>query len=193
MEVVCFVNPTDMNLVPNISALSNALNADLEGESLKKLRRNAQQKIAAFAQMHTSNLATQLGLPLGLIEAVTPCTALQEGMIYRCLENDDRPYLSCFYFELNEDVISSRLKDSWRQVQRLVQVLRAKFALTDDGYAQVILNEEQLPWFEVEVAVDDEIEPTVERHYNHWRLGLRDFTETVWQVGLVTGPTRRWM
>lgn len=184
---------TDTNLVPTIFALSNALRVDTEGEALRRRQRDAQQKIAAFAQMHTSNVAARLNISLESIETVTPCTALQEGMIYRCLETDDRPYLSSFYFELEESVDTHRIQDSWREVQGLVQILRAKFTLTDDGYAQAILNEDELSWFEIAVAEDDRIEQAAEQQYNQWRFNLHAFTETVWQVGLVSGPTRRWM
>ncbi|WEW57918.1 hypothetical protein PRK78_003385 [Emydomyces testavorans] len=176
---------------PVISALLEELCSSNHDKG--PLYQNAKQIIAAFAHKHLASLATELDVSIDMIEAVSPCTALQDGMIYKCLESQGHSYLSSFTFELSSDVNVSRLMASWRKVQGAVQILRTKFPVTVDGYAQVVLKEDNFPWFELETMEDCELVNLSQKRYVKWRSTLHRFTDRVWEIGVISGPTRRLM
>ena len=127
------------------------------------------------------------------IEAVAPCTPLQEGIIYRKLQSDTPVYMSGFTYELEPATDTTRLKHAWQQVQRSVQLLRTKFLMTDDGYAQVILKEDSFSWFELSVAKRETVETVAERKHKEWCDSTTDFSGQLWEIGIITGSTRKWM
>ncbi|EEP76042.1 predicted protein [Uncinocarpus reesii 1704] len=175
---------------PVISVLSEELqlSADHVKSSLR-LYQNAKQSITAFAHRHLGSLAEELCIPTNIIEAVSPCTPLQDGMIYRCLESQGRTYLSTFTFELFPHVSIPRLMATWRKVQGLCQILRTKFVATMDGYAQIVLKEDNFPWFELETSDDSELRILSQKRYTKWSSTLHHFTDRVWEIGTVSGPS----
>ncbi|KAJ5042323.1 uncharacterized protein L3040_004875 [Drepanopeziza brunnea f. sp. 'multigermtubi'] len=134
---------------PSMRALVRVL---LDGDSSDQGRENAYvaaaQKMAAFAQRHRVFICQDLGVESADVESISPCTAVQEGMIYRFLEADDALYFNKFEFELAESVDVKDLKKAWNKVTEQLEVLRMKFVATDDGFAQVVLrnvNERAVP------------------------------------------------
>lgn len=154
---------------------------------------DAKQKLAAFTHKHLSSLATELKIPIDAVETIAPCTPLQEGMIYRCLHSEGGAYLSSFLFKLEPNVNGSHLMGSWQKVQHFVQILRTKFPVTSDGYAQVVLKKDIFPWFELNTTEDDDVFSLAEKRYSRWSSELRQFTDRLWEAGLVSGPTTRLM
>jgi aryl carrier-like protein len=125
----------------------------------------ATQRIAAYAHKHRQMLADELGVSPTAIEHVAPCTAVQEGMVYKFLSSDDAIYFNTFQYLIENKKLRNALGDAWKRVARSAQILRTKFVPTSDGVAQVVLNE---PWsiFEqkrvpVSVDLDDAIWQTV--------------------------------
>ena len=81
------------------------------------------------------------------IEAIAPCTPLQEGMISRYLnQRADGQYFSTFRFVLNADVDIRNLEVAWQRVCSELQVLRTCFLQTNDGYAQVVFKSTDIPF-----------------------------------------------
>ncbi|TGO76172.1 hypothetical protein BELL_0170g00030 [Botrytis elliptica] len=102
----------------------------------------AQLRIAGFAQQHTVAICKDLAVPPEHIESIAPCTPVQEAMIYRFLETDGKLYYNHFMYRLISGVdseTSKYLSDAWDRVVSNLQILRTRFVLTDDGYAQVVL------------------------------------------------------
>jgi len=105
----------------------------------------AAQKIAAFAHKNKAEAAEELNVESSRIDALAPCTPAQEGMIYRFLDADEALYFSTFEFALKE-VDLEKLKGAWERVSKGLQVLRTKFCLIEDGCAQAVLSDVELPW-----------------------------------------------
>ena len=100
----------------------------------------AREHLAAYDRKY-HQFATELSdRTLGVIEAVAPCTALQEGMISRSLDRQrDAPYFNSFSFKLGATVDLGRLRNAWQRVVDQLQILRTWFMRTGDGYAQVVM------------------------------------------------------
>lgn len=134
---------------PSIEALVSAL---LEDTSTGPNRDNsyvaASQRIAAFSQRHLVSICRELNVESSKIEGITPCTPVQEGMIYRFLESESPLYFNRFEFMLEEGVDLKLLRSAWDKVINQLQILRTKFIETDDGYAQVALKPDiEIPQF----------------------------------------------
>lgn len=106
----------------------------------------AQQKITAFAHRHLATVAEELGVDVADIEAVAPCTAAQEGMIYRFLDSEEALYFAKFDFKLSSKIDFEKLEAAWTAATQKLEVLRMRFVLTDDGYAQVVLKAAETPF-----------------------------------------------
>jgi len=120
------------------------------------------------------------------VEQIAPCTALQEGIIYHFLSSTTPLYCSSFTFELDSQVDIERLRAAWSQAQDKVQMLRARFSPSPDGYAQVILKKGVLPWFQTKVTSAQEIEDSHRRQLEKWISGLGDLSTQLWEVGVVS-------
>ncbi|KAK2880039.1 NRPS [Arthroderma sp. PD_2] len=186
--------PSVVMKCPTLSMLAKAIEApDNNGESEKRRYEDARQRIAAFSHTHMAHLASELKVSPQSIETVTPCTSLQDGMLYQCLSNESHPYLTSFNFELKPDVRAPELKEAWQQIQISLQLLRTKFPLTDDGYALVVLKEDAFPWFEIAAPKDDKLEEVSNNRFKEWNLEFDNFVGRVWEAGIISSPSRRWM
>ncbi|KAL1958105.1 hypothetical protein VTO42DRAFT_5145 [Malbranchea cinnamomea] len=190
----CGVQPSLVMRNPVVSNLADALScSNSSEEEHKHLVQNAKQRISAFAHKHLTQLAARLNVPIECIETVAPCTPLQEGIIYRKLQTQHPVYLSNFNFELEPAMDIQRLKCAWKQAQAHVQLLRTKFVVTDDGYAQVVLRDDTFPWFELSAAADDDVDVVAAKEHHGWCDTVSEFHDRIWEVGVVIGSTRRWM
>lgn len=99
----------------------------------------AQTIIDGFSQRHITAICKELEVATEQIEAIAPCTPVQEGMIYRLLESDGRLYFNNLRYNLKPDIDPKELVAAWDRVVSNLQILRTKFVLTDDGFAQVVL------------------------------------------------------
>lgn len=132
-------------------------------------------------------------MPLNTIEGLAPCIPLQEGMIFNSVESKRSAYFTNFSFSLTPAVDLERLKFSWQRTQETFQILRTKFPLTAGGYSQTVLREDRLPWFEMSVSDDTKLRQTVMSRYKRWCSSSKILTGTVWEVGVVIGPSRKYM
>ena len=121
---------------PSMDSLVKALLEDKQNLQGHTGRLITQQNISAFSQKHLARICASFEVESSEIEAVAPCTPVQEGIIYRFLESDSPLYFNEFEFRLEVSV--EALWNAWDRATRKVQVLRTKFVETDDGYAQVV-------------------------------------------------------
>lgn len=106
----------------------------------------ATQNIAAFSQRHATEVCEEFGIESSDVESIAPCTAIQEGMIYRFLESELPLYFNKFEFQVHDGIDVNKLMAAWESVIKNLQVLRTKFIATDDGYAQVVLKKVDDSW-----------------------------------------------
>jgi amino acid adenylation domain-containing protein len=106
----------------------------------------AQQAITAMQHRHRRAVARSLEVDTSDIEALSPCTPLQHGMIAKSLESEDRLYFNRFTFELADSIDVERLKAAWQDVYDSTQILRTVFVNTEEGYVQAVSRHTALPW-----------------------------------------------
>ncbi|RFU29864.1 hypothetical protein B7463_g6467, partial [Scytalidium lignicola] len=104
------------------------------------------QVIKSFSYKHLPSISKELGMEVEDIETITPCTPMQEGMIYRFLESEYPLYFNKFSFQLDTAVDTDKLLEAWRKVVAQLPILRTKFIVTDDGYAQVVIRTMRIVW-----------------------------------------------
>ena len=92
-----------------------------------------------------------LQVTLDEIEAITPCTPLQQGIISRSFGSGQRKYFNTFQLQLNEHVNLDKLKAAWVELHQNVSILRVCFVRSDDGYLQVVLRRPVFHWCEIEM------------------------------------------
>lgn len=129
-----------------IGELESALHKDDDQSQDLNSIRQAQMSIEAFGQRYRSLALSRLALKFEDIETVAPCTPLQQGLILESFRNEQSPYFNEFTFVVDHLDIA-RLQHAFQQVVQRVQPLRTKFMATDDGYAQIILKHQELPWY----------------------------------------------
>ena len=129
-----------------IRRLAKALSGESHRASDRASVLAAQQAIAAMQHRHRRAVARSLSLSVHNIEAVAPCTPLQQGMIARSLESENGLYFNTFLFQLSNEIDHKKLKAAWQHVHTSAQVLRTVFAHTEDGYVQVVLRDAVFPW-----------------------------------------------
>lgn len=112
----------------------------------------AHQKIEAFRFRHLATVLRALGLSsMDHVEALAPCTPLQEGIISRSLASEKPLYFEEFSFDLFPGTDVDRLRNAWAEVVASIQILRTEFCPTVDGYAQVVRQRGMpFPWEEKE-------------------------------------------
>ena len=130
---------------PEIGQLTDALSDHSESSQDFSSVRQAQMSMEAFNQRYRTLAATRLGLKFDEVELVAPCTPLQQGLILESFRCEKHPYFNEFTFDVSYIEIS-RLQSAFQQIHDLVQALRTKFIQTDDGYAQIVLQHQQIRW-----------------------------------------------
>ncbi|KAJ6172405.1 hypothetical protein N7470_001472 [Penicillium chermesinum] len=149
---------TDPTVASMSLALQESTNAPL---SMDNLYRNAQQDIQAFSHKHFHSLLETLGSEDSEIAGI----AL-----------------------LRSTIDLERLKSSWAHVQSEVQMLRARFLPTPDGYAQVIMKSDDLPWSQIETSSSERVQSLTQKGTDAWISGLGGLSGPLWQVTVVRSP-----
>lgn len=167
------------------SALQVSISPSVSAETIQ---RNAKQGIEAFAHKNSHAIIEHIGAIHGEIEKIAPCTPLQEGIIYHYLSSSTPLYCSSFTFELDPSVNIENLRSAWDQAQRDVQMLRARLLPSPDGYAQVIMKKDPLPWFLATVGTNEEIYGLRKQRHDHWTTQLDGLSTNLWEVGVISSP-----
>lgn len=124
------------------------------------------------------------------VEKIAPCTPLQEGIIYHFLSSSTPLYCSSFTFELLPSVDIEKLQGAWKKTQNQVQMLRARFVPSPDGYAQVILKKSMLPWFQIETGSQKQIESSQKEQHRSWISRLDGLATHSWEAGVIVCPRK---
>ena len=146
---------------------------------------SAKYGIEAFAHKHAYSVIESIGANEGDVERIAPCTPLQEGIIYHFMSSPEPLYCSSFTFSLHEKVDLNALRDAWRQAHDRVQMLRARFVPTPDGYAQVVLKKDELQWFEEKATSSVSAEKLRQERFKGWTSRLEGLSGQLWEIGLI--------
>ena len=145
----------------------------------------AKQGIAAFEKAHRSAIEKEFGTRGRDIEKIAPCTPLQEGMIARTLTTSDALYFSSFTFALDAGTDVVRLQAAWLQVEKENEILRTRFVLTGDGYAQVVFKNPTNPSTRFQrIAIDRGAgsKDALKHNFMHWVENVRSLQSELWAL-----------
>ncbi|KAJ3219896.1 hypothetical protein HDU67_008425 [Dinochytrium kinnereticum] len=92
------------------------------------------------------------------IEAIYPCTPLQEGMIAKTLALGAPMYINSVPFVIEEGCKMDQLLDAWRSVISSNQILRTSFFPLDSSFAQVVHTQS----FIIRKSVDTSLKAAIE-------------------------------
>ncbi|KAK4495598.1 hypothetical protein PRZ48_012866 [Zasmidium cellare] len=152
---------------PSIQGLSRALSKDNEeGQAERNAVKQSQLTMSAFARRHRGTVMKILSVEASQIEAVAPCTPLQEGLLVESMKSDRRPYFNQFWYDVTAMDIA-RLIVALERLKELVPMLRTVFLNTDEGFAQAVLREKSWRPEAVEVK-DDNFEDVLKQRKRDW-------------------------
>ncbi|KAL0265124.1 NRPS protein [Diplodia seriata] len=175
---------------PVVSRLAKALSSKDSGADRASIQA-AKQNISACQHQYKAIAARSLGVQQDAIEGIAPCSPLQQGIISRSLESDKPVYFATFRFELAPDVDLSKLQAAWERAYESIQILRARFVPTDNGYIQVILRGQQLPWIETPVTNPEEVEEYLDTRKLKWWSQNRDKLVRPFELVTTVSPGKK--
>ncbi|SPO04726.1 related to non-ribosomal peptide synthetase [Cephalotrichum gorgonifer] len=110
----------------------------------------AKQGVRACGLRYRGVVCRELGVEIGEVEYVVPCTGIQEGMVSRALASgmEGGAYFNRFCYELREGVDVERLRGAWESAVGEFAVLRTRFVATQGGFVQVALRAPGMQWRE---------------------------------------------
>ena len=121
----------------SVSRLARLLSSETQCEE-----KEASDLSAVFSRATIDDIRAKLGISQHNIEAVLPCTALQEAML-----SAESAYSNRTKLKVNGDV--DRLKQCMQDLLRRHAILRTRFYETHDAahpFAQVIVSDAAAPW-----------------------------------------------
>lgn len=176
-----------------IRRLGKALSSKTSGVNDRASIVVAQQAITAAQHRHRRAVAETLFIDTRQIEALAPCTPLQQGMIARSLESDRGLYFNTFRFKLSKDVDRDRLQDAWERVFRSIQILRTVFVNTDDGFMQIALRITRLHFENVDLEQDDTLDHYLVKRRKDWVQSNQTNVQRPLELMLLETPNRKIM
>lgn len=169
-----------------IESLAATLSSTRSHDALQSAQHLARQRIIAFGHSHLPSVLQTLQVRPENVERVSPCTALQEGIIFKSLESSDPLYFSLFSFSLQQSIDIEQLGKAWRIVTQDNEILRTRFVLTDDGYAQVALRTsgetEGLQSIEMVATNGENLDAVLKNRHDKWIQRHRGLEGDLWNV-----------
>ncbi|GAB7345699.1 hypothetical protein MBLNU457_3977t2 [Dothideomycetes sp. NU457] len=127
----------------------------------------AKQTITGCQQKHMTTAAKVLSCNPDEIEAIAPCTPLQQGIIYRSVSSEHGLYFNSFRYKLRE-VDVEQLHRAFGLLVDQVQILRTAFVETEDGYIQVVKRKAAVPWTHVVPTKGQTTDELLQHHKRSW-------------------------
>lgn len=167
---------------PTVSKLAKAL-ASAPREEAGEVT-SAKQAIAACRQRYIGHVTRLLGCQVQDIEAVAPCTPLQQGIISRSLNSASSLYFNTFQYKL-QNVDIDKMKKAFREAVSKAQILRTVFVETDDGYIQVVKREMGLTLVEMDIKSEQSTDEVLSIRKRDWRAKNTPDLTTPFELVLV--------
>ncbi|CUS14787.1 unnamed protein product [Tuber aestivum] len=146
---------------PLLSQLASELSREDASSSQElSIAESVKQNVSAFVNKNAFEVYEQLSLDPSDVEAISPCTALQEGMIARFLDSEKPLYYNSFPMVMSSPNDVDGIRKAWIQVIRSTGILRTCFCETPDGYAQVVLKNPEMQWDKISTP-DNTVQNTI--------------------------------
>ncbi|KAH7356226.1 hypothetical protein BKA66DRAFT_428480 [Pyrenochaeta sp. MPI-SDFR-AT-0127] len=182
---------SDVMRFPTIRRLAKVLETKESASDNRGSILAARQAITAAQHRHRRTVAQALSIDPSAIEALAPCTPLQQGMIARYLNSKQGLYFNSFKVKLNDNVDEGRLRAAWENVYASTQILRTVFANTEDGYVQAVLCNVDLPWALNTTAKNESIANCLDRQRQIWLQLNRTEIRRPFELVSVTTPRQK--
>ncbi|KAF2687160.1 nonribosomal peptide synthetase 2 [Lentithecium fluviatile CBS 122367] len=148
----------------------------------------AQQSITAIQHRHRRSVAETLFTDARNVEALAPCTPLQQGMIARSLEIENGLYFNVFRFQLTKTYEPQKLEDAWQDVVNSTQILRTAFVNTEDGFVQAALRRTPLRFEHIILSGGTATEGFLSQRKKDWVRRNQSVIKTPFELVLLSTP-----
>lgn len=177
--------------VPIVGQLCNVLTKPLSKQNSEaSARLLAKQNIQAFQSRHFTTVCNLLKMQPDGVEAVAPCTPLQQGIISRSLNNGAGLYFEEFCYQLSATTDLTKLRNSWVNVIASRDVLRLRFCPTIDGHAQVVCKIQNIPWFEKGFETEEELEACRYETFSDWCHANSELNDRLFEICVFYTPVK---
>jgi amino acid adenylation domain-containing protein len=143
----------------------------------------------AFDEKHRARVLESCGLDSGLVEAIRPCTPLQQSMVSQFIAKDGGLYYNYLRLELGRsDTDIEKLKSAWETTMMRHPILRTGFAqIEDKQHAFVMIQHKagsiQLPW---SARSDMQPQLATKRMVKLQQEALKNLHHPMWDLQFVT-------
>ena len=169
------VQASDILEHPTIAQLSARLALCPENNNWQQ---SNEFECASFDKNHREAICAKHNLRSDLVEAIRPCTAVQQGMIAQSLHSQGQEYINSIWLELPPDSSLSTFKAAWIDACSHHEMLRTGFVSTDDiryPFAMITYTKEgfHIPWSEA--ADEEQLKAAIVGQLAQypWRLSVR--------------------
>ena len=173
-------SPSQVLQTTTIAGLATVLRREDDEASASILA--AKQSIIACHQLHIGIMSSTLGVSMDEVEAIAPCTALQQGMIARAISSNTGMYFNSFIFELDRDIDLDKLRCAWERVHEALPILRTCFLQIKSGYVQVVLKCPKLSWVDVTIAHIGDLHTQLQQLKDEWLEQNKEIIGAPFQV-----------
>lgn len=147
----------------------------------------------AFDEKHRARVLESCGLDSGLVEAIRPCTPLQQSMVSQFIAKDGGLYYNYIRLELGRSGTDiERLKTAWETTMMRHPILRTGFAQIEDKKHTFVMIQHkagsiQLPW---STRSDMEPQLATKRMIKLQQEALKELHHPMWDLQVVTDNGR---
>ncbi|ORY07062.1 amino acid adenylation [Basidiobolus meristosporus CBS 931.73] len=160
---------SDIMKYPTVSRMFNYLeeNSDVVFEDVEETLQKTRVLFQELEDEVRSSITESLKISDDEILAIYPCTPMQEGMISHTLQSSGKLYFNHTVFDLKSFVDVNALKEAWMSLIQKNDILRTSFFPcnhTSFSYLQVVNRDVWMPWSEIEVDENCDMNQLVEEH-----------------------------
>lgn len=154
--------------------IADANEALLESSSaaINNTAQQTRQMIQANHHRHLAMACSSLSTTPDKIKYISPCSALQEGIIARALLDPSRElYFNRFQVRFGQSgqyIDVEALYAAWQQLYAAEPILRTVFVNSSQGFQQVALKDLALPWVRIEATNSDHSKSIQDEQYRSW-------------------------
>ncbi|KAF2673972.1 hypothetical protein BT63DRAFT_172487 [Microthyrium microscopicum] len=160
-------SPSLMLQHPVVSSLSQALRSHDQSSADRNNSLREKHRATVFHHKYVSTTSRALGIKISDLKVVTPCTALQEGIVSETLRGKTDHYFVTFKMKLAENIDKTRLRTAWNDAYQNLDILRTCF-LQSEVLIQAILKSKALPWQEICISDYSELKDAIAKSRSQW-------------------------
>lgn len=142
---------------------------------------------AAFQSQHLQSICDELNIPSQLVQAVRPCTPVQNGMLAQFINSQGQAYWNRMTLKPSFSLEKLALKKAWSEVVAQHEMLRTGFVrLNNQEYPFAMVTYHaglELPWYESLEDVPSETQILGHLHRPPWAISM-DSCEEVKMIKL---------